>query len=764
MEKGFYGLWYRKPAASWLEALPVGNGRLGAMLEGGIQHETITINEETVWDGEKQERCNQEAFSNLHRIREAIFRKDFENAERYGEGMLGIPMTLDSYQPLCKLEIRTYHTGIFDEYERGLDLNRAVHTMHYLLRGYERKYEREAFASAEDGLICMEWDTDDERGMDLDIGLSRQTAARTRAICSEEGSELLLEGRCRENGVEFAALLRINVTGGSVSVAKDTLCVRGVTRVEFRITGATDFRRIDPVAACKGTLDAVAGMTYAELLERHEREYSGYADRQCFSLTGEEKLKEIPQLLQEFREGNKEQGIYPLIYHYLRYLLLCSSRPGTMPSNLQGIWNDHMKAPWNSDFHPNVNLQINYWAAEGYQLPECVEPLIDWLENLVPEGRRTARIHYGADGWVLHHISDIFGCTTPMDGLWGLWPFGGSWLCRHVYEHYLYSGDREFLVHKAIPLIEGSARFMLDFLIECPEGMVGEGYLITCPSHSPENRFLDEEGRLSWLTYASTMDMELIWDLFTIYLEALEAADMTSPLAERVKTARDRLVPIQVSARTGGIQEWIEDYEEVEPGHRHVSHLFALYPGKQITGGDGPLLEACRKTLERRLSNGYDGQGWSYGWIANLYARLKDGDKALDILDTIISTRLLENLMINAHGNLQVGDAQAFAAAIQEMLIQSHTGCIELLPALPSRWKQGSMKGLAVRGGTVFDLYWLEGSLIRAEFIVKRDVELIIDTTLHACWDMNGQRICEKSAEGRKLRIPARAGHRYILI
>lgn len=764
MEKGFYGLWYRKPAASWSEALPIGNGRLGAMLEGGIQHETITINEETVWDGGKTDRCNSEALSNLQRIREAIFRKDYESAERCGEAMLGIPMTLDSYQPLCKLEIRSYHTGIFEAYKRGLDLNRAVHTMHYLLRGYEQNYRREAFASAADGLICMIWDTDGERGMDLDIGLSREAAAWTEAVSSEEGARLLIEGRCREGGVGFAALLRLKVTGGSVSAEGDLLRVRGAERVEFRLAGATDFHGKDAVAACEETLDAVERMTYAELLERHEKEYAGYAGRQSFSLTGEENLKETQQLLEEFREGSKDPGIYALIYHYLRYLLLCSSRPGTMPSNLQGIWNDHMKAPWNSDFHPNANLQINYWAAEGYQLPECVEPLIDWLEGLVPEGRKTARVHYGADGWVLHHISDIFGCTTPMDGLWGLWPFGGSWLCRHVYEHYLYSGDQEFLVHRAIPLIEGSVRFMLDFLMECPKGMAGEGYLVTCPSHSPENRFLDAEGKPSWLTYASAMDMELIWDLFTIYLEALEEAGMTSDLEERVRTALERLVPIQISARTGGIQEWIEDYEEAEPGHRHVSHLFALYPGRQITEEDSQLLEACRKTLERRLSNGYDGQGWSYGWIANLYARLKDGDKALEILDTIVQTRLLENLMINAHGNLQVGDAQAFAAAIQEMLIQSHTGCIELLPALPSRWKQGSMKGLAARGGAVFDLYWLEGRLIRAEFTVKRDKELLIGTTLHACWDMDGQRICEKDAQERTLRIPARAGHRYILI
>lgn len=762
MDKDFYGLWYERPASSWVGALPLGNGRFGGMLRGDIQNEILTLNEETVWDGMRRDRVNPEAYLNLQKIRESIFEGDYERAEQIGDGMLGIPMRLDSYQPLCDLYIRNYHTGIFTEYSRGLDLNRAVHTVKYRLEGgyleYGYWYSREAFVSAPDNIMVMHWETDDENGMDLDFSMGRKNPVSVYT----EDNKLFLQGQCCDGGVNFAALLWIKVDQGRIYGEEKILKIRGAQNVEMRIAGATDYAGGDALEKCRHFLDSAEGKSYEELLERHERDYRGFYDRQQFTLGDSyESLPATDVLLRNFREGKKDAVLYLLIYNYLRYQLICSSRPGTMPSNLQGIWNDNMKAPWNSDYHPNVNMQINYWPAEGYGLPECVEPLIDWLRKLVPSGRKTAKVHYHAEGWVLHHISDIFGCTTPMDGSWGLWPFGGSWLCRHVYDHYLYTGDKCFLKETALPLIEGSVKFMLDFLIDCPKGITGEGYLVTCPSHSPENRFIDSKGKTSWLTYASTMDMELIWDLFSIYLAGLKELNISTSLADTVLEARERLAPVKVSSRTGCIQEWIEDYREEDPGHRHVSHLFGLYPGNHITEKDPDLLRACEASLDRRLSNHYDGKGWSYGWIANLFARLKEGERALNILDKIIESFLLDNLMINAHGNPQVGDAQAVGAAMQEMLIQSHTGVIELLPSLPDEWHCGSMEGICARGGVRFNLYWKDGRLQRAGMYAEYDNDIQIRTTMAKILDSDGRCVSVRNEETGVLEVSVSSGNYY---
>jgi alpha-L-fucosidase 2 len=443
-----------------------------------------------------------------------------------------------------------------------------------------------------------------------------------------------------------------------------------------------------------------------------------------------------------------------------RYFLLAASRPGCLPSNLQGIWNDKLAAPWNSDYHPNVNLQMNYWPAEATNLAECHAPLLDWLEEtIVPRGRETARKTYGCGGWVLHHVSDVFGCTEPMDGIWGLWPVGGAWIARHAWEHFQYSLDAEYLRTRAWPLLKEAARFLLDFLVEAPEGTPVAGRLVTNPSHSPENAFCKADGTVSKFTYGATMDLMIARDLFENCLQALDvltpgstdgaadtggvpetggAAQMggTGPagsggsagpdetLRRELADALKRLAPVQISPRTGRLQEWVEDYEEPEPGHRHLSHLYGVFPAQQIAPDRTPeLAAAAQAALEGRLTREYNAQAWSLHWAACVWARLGKGDQALEMLTRALEEFTFPNGMVNAHGHPQVGDAPGFAAAVCEMLVQSEVlfspatrlghpvTSIRLLPALPKAWPEGSVRGLRARGGYELDFSWQEGHL-----------------------------------------------------
>lgn len=760
MDKKFYGLWYIEPAVVWADALPIGNGRLGASLFGGIQHETIILNQENVWDGKRNiDRTNPDAYEKLREIREAIFNEEYKKADTISYEMLGIPANLDSYQPLCRLEIEIGNIGLFKEYKRYLDIENAVCSSEYRITGeyseYGSWYQREAFVSCPDNLLVMRWDTEFQDGIMLNIGMSRFTPISVEA----NEAYLRVSGRTREEGICFAAVLHVTVTGGALSEANEKLIVRKAKTVEFRIAAATDFTEDNPADVCMRTLNAAENYSYAQLKERHIFDYQRLYKRQKLTLGADEPLRGTKEMLENFRQGGHEDKLFELEYNYLRYLIISSSRPGSQPSNLQGIWNDNMKAPWNSDFHPNVNMQINYWPVEGFGLTECFEPVVDWLIKLLPSAQKTAVEHYRARGWVLHHISDIFGCTTPMDGPWGLWPLGGAWLCRHLYEHYRYTEDEVFLKDKAMPLIEGSVYFMLDFLMECPKGLAGEGHLITCPSHSPENMFLNKKGEACNLTYAATMDMQVIRDLFTIYLECLKIIGKDSEIKQQVQEAKAALVPTRISEKTGCIMEWVEDYVEQDPGHRHVSHLYGLYPGEEIKEEDKALRIACENTLERRLASNYDGNGWNYGWIATLFARLKNGERMLDILDIIGREMLLNNLCIYAHGNPQVGDAQSIAAAIQEALVQSHADVVEILPALPKRWKNGRMEGLIIRGGHCIDLEWAEGKILHMKLTAAADGELKVKADLQQV--LTGQEKIPRLKKGDAFLLKLKRGEIY---
>ncbi len=727
MEKDFYGLSYRTPASQWAEALPLGNARLGGMVYGSVHDEIIQINEETVWAGYPRDRDNPEAYGYLAKIRDSIFTGNYDKATEQAEHMLGVPVELESYQPVCDVLIRFHQHGIFKEYQRGLDITKALYSQRYIRQADRLEHSPEttveAFCSAPANLLAYRFQSEYEKKVDFTVSMRREAPVEVAA----EGKALLLTGQTNEKGIRFACKLSLE-TDGEVAASEDKLEVTGASWAELRITAASDFRGEDPVRACSGTLEQVKGVSYEELKQAHIADYQSLYSRHGLKLDTEFFGGTTDRLLEEAsRSDEARDHLLELWYNYLRYLLICSTRPGSLPSNLQGIWNDNMKAPWNSDFHPNVNLQINYWPVEAANLPECALPLADWLKKAAENGKKTAWEHYRAGGWALHHASDVFATTAPVDGPWGIWPFGGAWLCRNLYEHHLYNpADMDFLKETLLPLLEGSVRFMLDFLVECPQGIPGEGYLVTCPSHSPENRFRAPNGEVSWLTYGATMDIEIIRDLFEMYADCCDKAGIKGIYREETEKARDRLPPIKVSPKTGCIQEWIDDYEEVEVGHRHVSHLYALHPGNQINKDTPELLEAAEKVLERRLANRYHGQGWSCGWIANHFARLGKGNRSLDMLDMIASAMLLPNLMVDAHGHPQVGDAQASASAVQEMLAQSHDGEIALLPAIPERWKKGSVYGLRLRGGHKLDMEWSGGKLVKAVLSAASDVPVTV--------------------------------------
>jgi alpha-L-fucosidase 2 len=727
--------WQNSPA--WLRALPLGNGRFGGMVYGDVPTERVQLNEESLWSGGPQDADNPDALTHLAEIRRLLLERKYVEAQKLTYAKLvckgqgtgrgnGANVPYGSYQTLGDLRVTFdgHDSDGMTDYRRTLDLATAIATVRYKHGGVT--FRREFFCSAPDDALVVRLTADKPGSLTFTATLDRPE----RGVMSAVGpNEIVLSGRLNNGaggeGMRYQAQVRVLNEGGTVSSDSAAgLRVIGANSVTLLVCAATDYGNRNPEIYNAAALTSAARRKYSALRDAHLREYRKYFDRVTLDLGGAEKSA-LPTdaRLKAVQDGADDPALMTLYFQYGRYLLLASSRPpGRLPANLQGIWAESIQTPWNGDYHHNINDQMNYWPAETTNLSECHGPFLHYIMSLAGPGAKTARIHYGAGGWVIHTISNIWGYTSPGEHpSWGQYPGAAAWLALHLWEHYAFFGSSAYL-SSVYPVLKGAAQFYLDFLIEDPQTK----YLVTAPSNSPENAFRTADGQQANVCFAPTMDNQLLRELFGAVREAATILRTDDAFARQVAAARDRLPPNRVG-RHGQLMEWIEDFDEPEPGHRHISHLFGLHPGTEITvSGTPELAQAARITLQRRLEKGGGHTGWSRAWLINFYARLEDGDAAREHLTLLLRKATATNLF-DMHPPFQIDGNFGATAGIAEMLVQSHartadgTREIALLPALPAAWKAGKVTGLRARGGVTVSITWKDGRATEATLRADRD-------------------------------------------
>lgn len=708
-------LWYKEPAAAWEEALPLGNGRMGAMVFGAPVQEHIQLNEESMWYGGPADRVNPDAKEYLPEIRRLLLNGEIKKGERLMKmAMSGCPDSAHPYQTLGDIHFHFENIGTVTAYERALDVERAVHTTVFTADGVH--YRRDVFLSAPDDVMVMRLTADKKGAITFQALLRREKFFD--GVKKVENNGICLYGNLGKGGFDFAMQLSALAVGGSVRVIGEHLLVEEADEALLFFTAGTTYRMDRVEKELKDIIGLAKDKSYEELLKRHEEDYRSLYARVDFYLGDLSGFDSMPtdERMKRAMEGNADIGLSKLYFDYGRYLLISCSREGTLPATLQGIWNKDMLPPWDCKYTININTQMNYWPAESCNLSECHRPLFELIKKMVAGGRDTAQRMYGCRGFMSHHNTDIWGDTVTQDH-WlpgSYWVMGAAWLCTHQWTHYEYTKDLDFL-KESFPVMREAALFFLDFCVE--DG----GYLKTCPSVSPENTFILPGGEQGSNTAGVTMDNQILRDLFSQCIEAAGILGVSDELNEQLKAAREKLLPTRIG-KNGNIMEWAEDYEEAEPGHRHISHLYGLHPSEQITvDGTKELAEAARVTLERRLSHGGGHTGWSRAWIINHYAKLWDGEAAYRHFEQILEKSTLPNLFDN-HPPFQIDGNFGATAAIAEMLLQSTHERIVLLPALPLAWNSGHIKGLCVKGGACMDLYWEDGALTHAVIYAKNDI------------------------------------------
>ena len=759
-------LWYAKPADKWTDALPVGNGRLGAMVFGGAGKERLQLNEDTLWSGHPKDWNNPEARKHLPEVRRLVMEEGkYVEAGEVSQKMQG-PYN-QSYQPLGNLWLEFERTGAITGYRRELDLDTAIARTTYTAGNVA--FTREVFVSAPDQVAVVRVAVNKPGalrfGISLDCPLRSSSNAdsdRTLRLSGKAPAHVdpnykrsddpVLYSDEEGKGMRFEVHVRAYTDGGSIRADGNRLRIEGAHAATILIAAGTGFRGYDKrpdksaaeiTATCRAQLDAAAKKPYGRLRDAHLAAHQKLFRRVSLELPSSGGNAPTDERLAAFKD-KPDPSLAALYFQYGRYLLITSSRPGTQPANLQGIWNEDVRPPWSANWTANINVQMNYWPAETCNLAECHEPLFELTQGIARNGAATARVNYGLEGWCSHHNVDLWRHTGPVgegsgSPTWANWAMSGPWFCQHLWEHWLFSGDKEFLRARAYPLMKGAAEFLLGWLIEDKQGR-----LTTCPSVSTENTFVAPGGRAAHVTAGCTMDIALIHELFTNCIDASKLLGVDAAFRERMAKSLERLVPYKTGSR-GQLLEWDKEFAEKEPGHRHMSHMYPLYPGWEFTPRrSAEFWKACRTSLELRLKAGGAYTGWSRAWAICFWSRLEDGDMAWESIRKLFELSTGPNLFDTHPAGkgwiFQIDGNFGATAGIAEMLVQSHDGAIHFLPALPSAWPDGSVRGLRVRGNAAVDLAWAAGKAKDAIVRPRASREFVLRAP-------QGQRIAE--AAGR---------------